>query len=547
MANFSISYIYQIKDKLSPQLKKISRIIKDQNTDLKKSQLIWAKMVNIESRFRQSVRKSRAEVKRLKEDLANSWDELLGIAATAASIALPVRQAMEFETAMAGVAKAANLEKGTEQFDAMYGTIRAMTKEIPRTHAEIAAMFEAGARLGIKQQDLPGFARLTAKTAVAFDLMAEEAGDSLASISAKMGIPIASIENMMDAVNQLENTTSAKGNQMIEIIGRVAGVAKSIDLSPEQTAGLAAFANQITVSPELAASGLNMMISRMQKIPGLHKQLLEAPEAAISGMLGQLAKLDKIQRTAVVNKIFGEEAGRFVVSAVESLDLYGKTMGQVADTSRFAGSMNAEFEKQLQTTAVQAQIARNGLNDMMISLGEKMLPIVYKAALLLQDMAYGVSSFIQATGPVVPMLAAFAAALAAMQAAAIAGKIAMLALNVVMAANPVGLVVAAIAALAAGVVYCYEQFEAFKQIVDDVWEAVKSFLGFGGNDLNVNVNQNLNGQMQPGDTRGGSMPNGRVAVDITANNASVNGVQTHGTGIRTKAVGYSNYMAGMYP
>ncbi len=490
MANFSVSYLYEIKDKLTPTLRKINRNIVDQNKSLTVTESLWARMVNIQARYNRALRNSKKNAAQLKGELKDSVGQLLGIGATIASIALPVKDAMSFETAMAGVAKAANLTKGTKQFNDMRQTIRDMAKEIPRTQEEIASMFEAGARLGIAQPDLPDFAKLTAKTAVAFDMMADQAGDSLASISAKMGIPIARIGDMMDAVNQLENTTSAKGTEMIDIIGRIAGVAKSVNLSPEQTAGLAAFANQITVSPELAASGLNMMIAQMQKIPALHKKLLASPKQAVGDMLKELSKLDKIKRFNVIQKIFGAEAGRFVNTAVESLDVYNKTMGQVADKSKFAGSMNQEFQTQLQTTAQQAQIARNGLNDMMISLGDTMLPIVYKGALLFQKITFAVSSFVQATGPLVPMIAAFAASMVTLNAVMIAGKIAMLAFNVVMAANPIGLVISAIAALVAGVVYCYNEFDKFREIVDDTWNAVKKFLGFGGNDLNVNVNQN---------------------------------------------------------
>ena len=556
---FSVSYIYQIRDKLSPQLKKINRVVGQHNSDLKKTGRMWEK-INVQI-FKAGVRiaLARKEADRLKNELANSWDELLGIAATVASIALPVKQAMEFETAMAGVAKAANLDKGTEQFDRMYDTIRNMTKEIPRTHAEMASMFEAGARLGISEKELPGFARLTAKTAVAFDMMAGTAGDSLASISAKMGIPIKRIESMMDAVNQLENTTAAKGNNMINIIGRIAGAAKSIDISPDQTAGLAAFAEQITVSPELAASGLNMMISRMREIPALHKKLLESPEKAISGMLGQLAKLDKVQRAAVVDKVFGEEAGRFVQTAVESLDVYEKTMGKVADSSQFAGSMSEEFEKQLKTSAVQAQIARNGLRDMGISLGEKLLPLVYEGAILLQKFAYGVSSFIQATGPVVPMIAAFAATLVAFKVAALAAKVAMLGLNVVMAANPIALVVAGIMALIAAFVYAYKKIKPFRDFVDTLWNGfidkatvaiawlkeaynwVRELLGLSGESVDINVNQNVNGQMQPGDARNSVNVDGSVAVDINAPQNTVKDVRSAGRA-RGRTFAYGGYM-----
>lgn len=555
MANFSISYLYEIKDKLSPVLRRINGVVDDQNRKLTMGENIWARMVNIQHRFNRTVKKSRAEVGRLKGELKASVGALMGMGATIAGIAIPVKDAMRFETAMAGVAKAANLTKGTAQFDGMRDTIRQMTAEIPRTSEEIASMFEAGARLGISQEDLPDFARLTAQTSVAFDMMAEQAGDSLASISAKMGIPIAGVGDMMDAINQLENTTSAKGTNMINIIGRIAGVAKSVNLSPTQTAGLSAFAEQITVSPELAASGLNMMIARMQRIPALHKKLLESPQEAVSGMLGQLKKLDKIQRTTVIQKIFGDEAGRFVNTAVESLDLYNSTMEKVADQTKFAGSMNGEFRTQLETTQSQVTLARNGFNDLSVSIGEKLLPVVQVGAALLRGLTFGLSSIVQNTGPLIPMIAAFAAALVTMKAALIAGKIAMLAFNVVMAANPIGLVVAAIAALVAGVVYCYNQFETFKKIVDETWEAVKSFLGFGGNDLDVNVNKttnevstsagsNVSGQLQAADTTQNVNVSGGVAVDINAPAGTVKGYDAYGTAT-AKTYEYGNYMSGM--
>jgi TP901 family phage tail tape measure protein len=51
-------------------------------------------------------------------------------------------------------------------------------------------------------------------------------------------------------------------------------------------------------------------------------------------------------------------------------------------------------------------------------------------------------------------------------------KGAMAALNVVMALNPIGLVVAAIAALVAGLIYAYNNFEGFRDFVDGAWDAI---------------------------------------------------------------------------
>lgn len=47
------------------------------------------------------------------------------------------------------------------------------------------------------------------------------------------------------------------------------------------------------------------------------------------------------------------------------------------------------------------------------------------------------------------------------------------ALNLAMSLNPIGIVVAALAALVAGIVYAYNNFEGFRNIINDVWEWLK--------------------------------------------------------------------------
>ncbi len=55
---------------------------------------------------------------------------------------------------------------------------------------------------------------------------------------------------------------------------------------------------------------------------------------------------------------------------------------------------------------------------------------------------------------------------------------AQLALNFALRANPIGLVITAIAALAAGVVIAYQRSDTFRAFVDRLWAALKRFIGF---------------------------------------------------------------------
>ncbi|MFF0498530.1 phage tail tape measure protein [Nocardia aobensis] len=69
------------------------------------------------------------------------------------------------------------------------------------------------------------------------------------------------------------------------------------------------------------------------------------------------------------------------------------------------------------------------------------------------------------------------------QAATKAWEVAQIALDAVMNANPIGLVVIAITALVAGVIYAYNHFQWFRDIVNDVWDWIKKFASWIGDEF----------------------------------------------------------------
>lgn len=74
---------------------------------------------------------------------------------------------------------------------------------------------------------------------------------------------------------------------------------------------------------------------------------------------------------------------------------------------------------------------------------------------------------------------ASAVATQAVTVASTAFRVAMLAVNAVMAANPIGLIVTAIGALVAAFIYAYNTSDEFRAVVDSTWEAVKVAFAVG--------------------------------------------------------------------
>lgn len=467
--SFQIAYTYEIIDKFSAPLRRIEKAAKQVDKRLGKTTAQTRNLMKASAQFGNVTKNQRNDINRYTKALGNASLEAKGLAtnlkgipkkfpkapgggggsaaptglpnaleqaknkaaglrgqlmdtaATAALFALPIRQAIRFESSMASVTKVLG-DIPTDKLAQLEDTIKTLAVSTGLGAGGIADIVAAGGRLGIDLKDLPNFADTVSKASVAFDMLPEAAGDALASISNKMKIPIQDISNVADAINHLSDTTAAKAPNMIEILGRTAGTMALLKMPPEVAAGFASFADQVEVSAQLGASGLNMMINRMQKVPSLQKKLLENPKQAIIDTLASLKKMDKASQFNVINKIFGDEAGRFVQKAVGNFDLLESTLGKVSDKTKFAGSMTREFEVRMQTTQGGLDRMSSSIGVAAVNIGAGLLPALNQIADILVTVSSGIASFAQEF----PMLTTFVvgtlASLVALKLAFLAGS-----------------------------------------------------------------------------------------------------------------------------
>lgn len=157
------------------------------------------------------------------------------------------------------------------------------------------------------------------------------------------------------------------------------------------------------------------------------------------------------------------------------------------------GNMNAELA---QTDSGKQQQLANAIGDVKEKIGglvQGALPFVTIAAQSTQALS-SITTLVAGVKTLTTTMYASAKAFAVSTAAFIKNKVATLAaaaaqkivtaattvwtgvqkiLNLVLTANPIGIVITAIGALVAAVIYAYNNFEGFRKIVDAVWGAVK--------------------------------------------------------------------------
>ena len=357
-----------------------------------------------------------------------------------------------------------------------------------------------------------------------------------------------------------------------------------LGLNEEQTAGLAGFARMVTTSDELAGSGLQMMINRMMKNPKLKKALIANPMQAIDDLLKDFAGMDKGKAQEKINKMFGGEAGKFVMQAMGSYDLFRKTLDTVANSKKNLIALNKEYLAQIGTSAARAQIASNAFTNIAAAIGDALLPatvdglnafgefgasieeFIKNNHLLVQIIGVVIASFVSliAVAKLVQLgevaligvtslyngllraknflLGAGALALKAYSVATTFARNAMVLFNAAMLANPIGALIAGVAALGAAlagiVIYWDEITTAIDSAIDRGLQFVSSI--FCGDEEFSNVAPKLSGAEA---SRGAGAPNGSVEIGVTGTNAQVTSMDLTGSGLSSKGmVSFSRFM-----
>lgn len=338
--------------------------------------------------------------------------EVVGTVATVGSMLVPVKLAVDYESAMADVRKVVDFDS-EGQFKAFGEEILSLTRILPKTGTELAQIAASGGQLGVAREDLGDFVTTVAKMSVAFDMTAEAAGDSMAKLANVYKIPIAEIGNLGDAINELSNSSPAKAADIVETLGRVGGVAKQFGLTETQAASLSNTMIALGKSPEVAATSINSMLVKLmtadkggkefqQTLAALQldanqlaKDIKQNPEAALLGFIKRLNTLPEEDRMGALVELFGREYADDIAVLAGNVDQYEKSIRTLNSTAAdgkksYLGSMNKEFAARAATTANNWQLLKNNMVELGITIGSVLLPAI-------NNTIDGIKPWIQAT------------------------------------------------------------------------------------------------------------------------------------------------------
>ena len=281
-----------------------------------------------------------------------------------------------------------------------------------------------------------------------------------------------------------------------------APIAVSYGLGIEQVAAMTAKLGDAGIQGEMAGTALRGMMTRLSKPTKEVSSALAAlgvevkKNGKMKDMATLLAELAKAEEKLT-------DAGRMRANATifgtEALSAASVLMKAAADGSRKdferglkeSGTTEEVARRQLDNLAGDVTILKSGLEGLQLTIYDAVQPALRSMTQWATDAVAKVQEWCKANPELTKTLTFGAAAIAGIAAAAlplvaafktaafVGGlfKTVMLGINLAMTANPIGLVVAAVAALGAGVYAAYQHFEPFRNAVNACWDTLK---GFGG-------------------------------------------------------------------
>lgn len=365
---------------------------------------------NIRKAVSETGRETYAWVKKNEEDSKRIGTAFTVMgAAIVTGLGFSAKAAIDWESAWAGVVK--TTDAAAEDLPALETALRGLTRELPASHQEIAAVAEAAGQLGVAAEDTVEFTRVMINMGEATNLSADEAATALAQMMNIMQSAPGDVERLASTIVALGNDGASTERDITEMSLRIAGAGKTIGLAEYEVAAFASSMASVGIRAEAGGSAISrvfVMMSEAVRDGGADlegfaqvaemsasdfaRAYREEPAVAIDAFIQGLGRVN-----AAGGDTFGilDELG---IKSVEMRDVVLRLAGAQGLLTKDLGNAKTAWEentalaeeagKRYETTESRIQIAKNSLADFAIEIGGVMLPA-------LASLADGVASVFQ--------------------------------------------------------------------------------------------------------------------------------------------------------
>lgn len=207
------------------------------------------------------VSKSFEEISAKTEKVGDKLTKTLSTTTVALGV-LSGKEAVEFESAFAGVEKTVNATE--EELAQLKKGIQELSKEVPSSTTEISAVAEAAGQLGIKTENIISFTKAMIDLGNSTNLTADEAASQLAKFANITQMSQKDFDKLGSSIVDLGNNFATTESDIVNMAMRLAGAGHQVGLSEGQILGLATALSSVGIEAEMGGSAISKAMVKMQ-------------------------------------------------------------------------------------------------------------------------------------------------------------------------------------------------------------------------------------------------------------------------------------------
>lgn len=300
-------------------------------------------------------------------------------AALAAPIIYATKAAIDFEGAMADVAKVANVDKQSSTFKTLGSDALKLSGYLATNANDVAKLYSNLIAGGTSVSQLKQVATIAGEAAVAFEISQEAAGESFSAMKNAMGLTIAETKKAFDATNAISNSFGGKASDLLTFMsGGGASVARTLKATAPE---MQAFGRAMTMSG-VSAEEAGTVMNRFRVGLYNNAEAMKIFNSSGGGSTGMLAIFQKAKDSGdpfkwFQDRKFGQYASQLSLLAGNG-DKLGKMLKFVSKEQNYLNSSNQEFNSRMDTAGKRLEKAKIGFQNVAIKAGTALLPVLTK-------------------------------------------------------------------------------------------------------------------------------------------------------------------------
>lgn len=315
-----------------------------------------------------------------------------------------LKASIDFESGFAGVRKtvdgvvdgAGNLTAAGQEIQ---DGLRAMSQRIPVSINDLNGVAEAAGQLGIKKEDILQFTEVMAGLGVTTNLTADEAATATAQIQNIFGAAGKNVDRFGATLVALGNNGASTEKDIIAMGLRIAGAGHQVGLTQDQVLAFANALSSVGINAEAGGGAMSRVFLKINDAVMDGGDKLDE-FARVSGMSADAFKTawERDAAGATVSFIDGigrlKKEGENVNATIEGLvgkniilkdtllrasgagDLLRDSLSLGAKAWQENSALTNEQSQRFRTLASQTQLVWNQLNDVAITIGNVLAPVV---------------------------------------------------------------------------------------------------------------------------------------------------------------------------